>query len=159
MSEVYRRRLVRIREERDTAQEVVAYVRSQWCSDSIFDVAGFETINREKVISLAENIDTIFLTALFAAFFAAFEGMLREHMSQHHSGFLIPENAGAAFLIDQVAVAQPMHITVGVCDKVHEVRQYRNLLMHQTGQDVLEITFADALPRLSRYVGWLPEPL
>ena len=155
MSEVYRRKLVRIREERDTAQAVVAYVRSHWYSASLFDKAGFKAINREKVISLAENIDTIFLTALFAAF----EGMLREHMSQHHSGTHIPENAGASYLIDQVAVAQPTRITVSVCDKVHEVRQYRNLLMHQTGQDVLEITFADALPRLSRYVGWLPEPL
>ncbi len=157
MSEVYRRRLVRIREERDTAQAVVAYVRGHWYSTSIFDEAGFEVFSREQITSLAENLDTIFLTALFAAF----AGILREHMSQHHPGSHIPENAGAAFLIDQVqvAVAQPVRITVDVCDKVHEVRQYRNLLMHQSGQDILEITFADALPRLSRYVGWLPEPL
>lgn len=115
LSEVYRRRLARVREERDTPQTVVAYVRSNWHSASIFNEAGFETIKRDKVISLAQNIDVIFLTA----FFAAFEGMLHEHMSQHHPGSLVPENAGAAFLIDRVAVSQPQRITVAVCDGVH----------------------------------------
>ena len=155
MSELYQRRLIRLQDERETALELVSFVHDNWCSKSFFNEAAFQGRTLAEVARLAESLDTTYTTALFATF----EGMLREHMSQHHSGILVPENAEAAFLIDQAAVAQPVRISVSLCNQVHRVRQYRNSLMHPAGRDAAEVSFTEALAYLSRYVGWLPEPL
>lgn len=154
MSIIYKRKLARIQDERDTAAETVAYVRDNWYTKSLFNEAIFKGGTHTRLYQLAENLDTIFTIRLFAAF----EGMLQEHMQQHHPGTHIPEYAGASYLIDTVATAQTIRISIALCDEVHEVRQYRNSLMHPAGKSALEIPFTAALARLARYVGWLPEP-
>lgn len=155
MSRVYQRMLARVQDERDVAEEAVAYVRDNWYAKSIFDEAGFiEGRTLHEILQLAESLDTIFTIRLFAAF----EGMLRQHMRQHHPKPAVPEDAGAAFLIDRVAAAQAIRISISLCNEVHEVRKYRNSLMHPDGTRAIEIPFTVALARLARYVGWLPEP-
>lgn len=155
MSKIYKNKLQRVQEEQDTAQEAVAYIRNNWYAKSIFNEAGFiEGRTLDEISQLAESLDTIFTIRLFAAF----EGMLQEHMQQHHPGIGVPEYAGASFLIDQVATAQTTRISIDLCNEVHEVRKYRNSLMHPAGKGAMEIPFTVALARLARYVGWLPEP-
>ena len=75
--------------------------------------------------------------------------MLRQHMRQHHPKPTIPEDAGAAFLIDRVAASQSGRISIPLCDEVHEVRKYRNSLMHPDGARVMELPFTVALARLA----------
>lgn len=155
MSKIYQRKLQRVQDERDTAQEAVAYVRDNWYAKSIFNESGFikgRTV--DEIAQLAKSLDTIFTIRLFAAF----EGMLRQHMREHHPGIAVPEDAGAAFLIDRAAASQPTRISIALCDEVHEVRKYRNSLMHPDGAKAMEMPFTVALARLARYVGWLPEP-
>ena len=155
MSRIYQRKLAGVQDERDVAEEAVAYVRDNWYSKSIFDEAGFiEGRTLHEIMQLVESLDTIFTIRLFAAF----EGMLRQHMRQHHPKPAVPEDAGAAFLIDRVAVSQSVRINIPLCDEVHELRKYRNSLMHPDGVRVMEIPFTVTLARLARYVGWLPEP-
>jgi len=155
VSRVYQRTLARVQDERDVAEEVTAYVRDNWYSKSIFDEAGFiEGATLHSVLQLLDTLDTIFTTRLFAAF----EGILRQHMRQYHPKPAVPEDAGAALLIDRVAVSQAVRISIPLCDEVHEVRKYRNSLMHPDGARAMEIPFTVALAGLARYVGWLPEP-
>jgi len=154
VSKIYQRRLIRLQDERETALELVSFVHDNWYTKSFFNEAAFRGRTLAEIARLAESLETTFITALFAAF----EGILREHMSQHHSGTLVPESAGAAFLIDQAAVAQPVRISVSLGNQVHRVRQYRNSLMHPAGRDAAEVSFTEALAHLSRYVGWLPNP-
>ena len=154
MSEIYRRRLIRIQDERDAAQDALAYIQENWHKNSIFNEKRFvEGSSLHDVTHLAENLDAIFLIRLFAAF----EGMLRQHMTQYHPGS-VTDDAGAALLIDQVAVSQPKRITINLCDRVHEVRKYRNSLAHPQGKTATEVTFTETLARLAQYLGWLPEP-
>ena len=155
MSRVYQRKLAGVQDERDVAEEAAAYVRDNWYSKSIFDEAGFiegRTLN--EILQLIKSLDTIFTIRLFAAF----EGMLRQHMRQYHPKPPVPEDAGAAFLIDRAATSQALRISIPLCNEVHEVRKYRNSLMHPDGVRAREIPFTVALARLARYVGWLPEP-
>lgn len=155
MSKVYQRTLVRVQDERDVAEEVAAYVRDNWYSKSIFDEPGFiEGATLHSVLQLLSTLDTIFTIRLFAAF----EGILRQHMRQYHPKPAVPEDAGAAFLIDRVAVSQAVRVSISLCNEVHEVRKYRNSLMHPEGTRAMEIPFTVALAALARYVGWLPEP-
>jgi len=72
---LYQRRLIRLQDERETALELVSFVHDNWYSQSFFNEAAFRGRTLADVTRLAENLDTTFTTALFAAF----EGILREH--------------------------------------------------------------------------------
>jgi len=154
VSKIYQRKLARVQDERDTAEETVAYARDNWYTKSLFNEAGFDGRTLDSILQLAESLDAIFTIRLFAVF----EGMLREHMRQHHPRTPVPEDAGASYLIDRVATSQTTRISIDLCNQVHEVRQYRNSLMHPDGKRATEIPFTVALARLARYAGWLPEP-
>jgi len=155
LSKFYQRSLQRVQDERDTAIEIVAYVRNNWYSKSLFDEAGFQLgRSLNDTIQLGENLDAIFIIRLFATF----EGILKEHMQQHHPSFPIRDEVKVSLLIDRVAVSQNARIVTALCNKVHEVRQYHNSLVHPNDRPIDEITFTEGLARLARYVGWLPEP-
>ncbi len=99
-------------------------------------------------------MDAIFLIRLFSLF----EGILKEHLTQHHPGISVPEEARAIWLIDRVAQRQTPPIGQALRSRVHEVRRYRNYLAQPSGRVPVETPFSMAIFRLSKFVDHLPEP-
>jgi len=152
MSEVYVRRLFRIQREYGATRDAAAYVLHNWHKQDIFrDIQG---ISEEDLRRAAGNLDAIFLIRLFSTF----EGILKEHLAQHHPNIAVPEEARAVWLIDRVAQRQSPPIPASLKSRVHEVRRYRNYLTHASVGRPLETPFAMALFRLSKFVDRLPEP-
>ncbi len=87
-----------------------------------------------------------------------FEGILKEHLAQHHPNIHVPEEARAVWLIDRVAQRQSPPISLPLRSRVHEVRRYRNFLAHPSGRIPVETPFSTAIFRLSKFVDYLPEP-
>lgn len=141
MSDVYVRRLARVQEELDALRDAV-----QFASRNAGSPGGLRRAD--------ENLEAIFVIRLFAVF----EGVLKEHLAQHHPNIVVPEDARAVWLIDRVAQRQTPPITFPLRNRVHEVRRWRNFLIHPGGGPALEIFWTDALARLSRFADHLPEP-
>ena len=152
MSDIYARRLSRIQREYHATREAVGHVVRNWQAQDIFPAS--EETGLEDLRRAAVNLDAIFLLRLFSLF----EGILKEHLSQHHPGIAVPEEARAIWLIDRVAQRQIPPITAPLRNRVHEVRRYRNYLTHPSGIVPVETPFATAIFRLSKFVDHLPEP-
>jgi len=141
-------------------RERLVYVQENWYNHSLFNEKRFEGSSRSAVVQIAADLDAVFMIRLFAAF----EGILRQHMVQHHPNLQVSKDIRAgkdvtvSNLTDQVATVQSVRITLTLCNEVHEVRKYRNSLVHPDSRAVAEVTFTEALARLARYVGWLPDP-
>jgi hypothetical protein len=90
--------------------------------------------------------------------FAAFEGALKEHLAEYHAGMAVPEDVRVVWLIDRVATLQTPHIGIPLRQRVHEVRRYRNALVHATVPAPLSLSFTEARARLNTYLDKLPEP-
>jgi len=152
VSEVYVRRLSRVQREYDATRDAVGYVMRNWQKQSIsLDTQG---TGLEDLRRAAGNLDAIFVIRLFSMF----EGILKEHLTQHHPGITVPEEARAVWLIDRVAQRQSPPIAPPLKSRVHDVRRYRNYLAHPSGRVPVETPFAMAIFRLSKFVDHLPEP-
>lgn len=152
MSNVYVRLLERVEQELTAAHDALAYVEQNWYRQSIFlDVP---ESSLPDVIRAADNQEAVYLIRLFSTF----EGMLREHLAQHHPGIAVPEDARAVWLIDRVAQRQTPPIGLALKNRVHDVRRYRNHLTHPGGRLTIPIPFMTVLARLSKFVDYLPEP-
>ncbi len=138
--------------EYDATRDAATYVIQNWHTQDIFqDIQG---TSLEDLRRAAGSLDAIFIIRLFSTF----EGILKEHLTQHHPHIAVPEEARAVWLIDRVAQRQSPPIPPPLKSRVHEVRRYRNYLTHPSGGRPLEVTFAMALFRLSQFVERLPEP-
>ncbi len=152
MSEIYARRLSRVQREYDASRDAVGYVIRNWDKQTISQVipgTGLEDLRRA-----AGNLDAIFLIRMFSLF----EGILKEHLAQHHPGITVPEEARAVWLIDRAAQRQTPPIGQPLRNRVHEVRRYRNYLTHPSGRVPVETLFSTAIFRSSKFVDHLPEP-
>ena len=152
MSDIYVRLLLRVRDEHDTADASLRYVQDQWRRQNL-EI----TISNVTPADLQRAIDSLDAT-FFIHLFSVFEGMLRQHIEQHHPGLSIEEDARAVWLIDRVARLQSPPLSAALRDQVHEVRRNRNLLVHLREGPRPMVLFRDALARLSKFVDRLPEP-
>jgi hypothetical protein len=55
VSKIYQRKLARVQDERDTAEETVAYARDNWYTKSLFNEAGFDGRTLDGILQLAES--------------------------------------------------------------------------------------------------------
>lgn len=151
MSDIYVHSLVDVQSEYLAAQDAVDYVIANWQRDSVVRAiqGGLEDFQRAS-----DDMEAIFLIRLFSVF----EGILKEHLAQHHPSIRVPEEARSVWLIDRAAQRQPRPITFPLRQRVHEVRRYRNFLVHPRGPVLPTLFFPDALAPLSKFVDRLPEP-
>lgn len=151
MSDTHVRSLVDVQSEYLAAQEAIGYVVLNWQRDSVIRAikGGLEDFQHAS-----DDLEAIFLIRLFSVF----EGILKEHLAQHHPSIHVPEEARSVWLIDRVAQRQPRPITFPLRQRVHEVRRYRNFLVHPHGPSLPVLFFPDALAPLSKFVERLPEP-
>lgn len=152
MSHFYVRSLLRLRDEHDAVDASLRYVQEQWRRQNLS-----LPITHATAEDLQRAINDL-QSAYFIRLFYTFEGMLREHMAQHHPNLLVEEDARAVWLIDRAAQLQAPPISAPLRDRVHEVRRYRNFLVHPGGTSPPPVDLTDALARLGKFVDRLPEP-
>lgn len=152
MSDFYVRRLERIRDEHQAASGALAYVSVYWLRASIFNFPSLETVGVEEVRRAADDLDATYFIRLFSVF----EGILKEHLANNHSGIRVAEDVSAAWLIDRVSKLQQPRIADLFRERVHSVRRYRNYLVHPGGNLPAFVQFSEALARLTRFADRLP---
>ena len=152
MSDRFVRRLERVRDEQQAASGSLAYVSIYWQKASIFNFSGLETVGVEGVLRAAADLEATYFIRLFSVF----EGVLKEHMAESHPGIRITEDASAAWLIDRVSKLQKPPIFNIFRERVHEVRRYRNYLVHPGGNLPAFVQFSEALAQLTRFADRLP---
>lgn len=155
MSDLYVRRLERIREEHQAASGALAYVSVNWHRSNIFNFSGLETVGVEEVQRAADDLESTYFIRLFSTF----EGILKEHMASKHPNLRVAEDVSAASLIDRVAKLQRPRIADALRERVQDVRRYRNFLVHPGGNLPPFVQFSEALARLTRFADKLPDPL
>ena len=152
MSDQYVRLLQRVRDEHNAVDASLQYVQEQWRRQNLS-----LPITQATAGDLQRAINDLQPT-YFIRLFSTFEGMLREHMAQHHPDILVEEDARAVWLIDRVAQLQAPPISAPLRSRVHEVRRCRNFFVHPGAASPSLLEFKDALARLSKFVNFLPEP-
>ncbi len=155
MSDLYVRRLERTRDQHQAASGALAYVSLHWYRSNLFNFPVLESVGAEDIRRASDGMETTYFIRLFSAF----EGILKEHLAVNHSGVRVAEDVSAAWLIDRVAKLQKPPVSDTFRARVHEVRKYRNFLVHSGGTLPAFIQFAEAVARLTRFVDKLPDPL
>lgn len=154
MSDLYVRRLERIRDEHQATAGALAYVSIYWQKSNLFNFSGLEAVGAEDVQRAAGELEGTYLIRLFSAF----EGILKEHLAKNHPDVAVAEEANSVWLIDRVSKLQNPRIEDPFRARVHDVRKYRNYLVHPGGDQPPFIQFSEALARLTRFVDKLPSP-
>jgi len=152
MSINYVRLLQRVRDEHDVVDASLIYVREQWLRQNLS--LAIRTATPEDLRRAVDDLDATYFIRLFSTF----EGILKQHLAQHHPDLALEEDARAVVLIDRVAQLQHPQLSAPLRERVHEVRRYRNHLIHSGGGTPPVVLFVDALARLSKFVSHLPEP-
>ncbi len=154
MSATYTRQLRKIGRELLAAKGALNYAGRNWDRRDLASDSGLREIGPQDIRNAADNLEATFIIRLFATF----EGILKEHLAHQHPGIAVPEDARAVWLIDRVAVLQPSPISALLRQRVHDVRKYRNVLVHANSVLLSRMTFAEPLARLITYPIKLPEP-
>lgn len=154
MSAEYVRRLERIRDEHWAASGSLAYVSVNWHRANIFNFPSLEAVGVEDVRRAADDLQATYFIRLFSVF----EGILKEHLAENHPHLTVAEDASAASLIDRVARLQRPRVSDALRDRVHDVRRYRNYLVHPGGNLPAFVQFSEAVGRLTRFADRLPDP-
>ena len=152
MSDLYIRKLGRIRDEYRAAAGALAYVSVYWHKQNIFNFGGLEASSLEEIKRAADNLEATFLIRVFSAF----EGVLKEHLATYHARGKVADDVSAAWLIDRVSNLQRPRINLQLRQQVHTVRRYRNHLVHRGSSMPATVEFSEALARLTKFVHRLP---
>ena len=153
MSDFYVRKLGQVQGEHDALMGSLRHVQKEWQRQNLS--ASLPGVTPSDVQRLLENTEEV----VFIRLFSLFEGILKEHLAQHHPGISVSEEARAVWLIDRAAQRQSPAVSALLRNKVHEVRRYRNFLVHRGGISLPVVSFSVALARLSKFVDYFPEPL
>lgn len=142
-------RLSGVRDEFEAAKFSVAYAQSGISAGEGVLKAG-AAVKPSHLRRCAENLEMTYLLRLFAAF----EGVLRDYWRVARPSPR-PRRTQMEILIDRVAIL--CIIPSDTRDEAHEVREYRNSLVHsdQTN-DAAILDFQECKSRLGRFLGCLP---
>lgn len=152
MSDFYVRKMAQVQSEHDALLGSLQYVQRQWQKQNLSaTISNVTFADIERLRGAADEI-------LFIRLFSQFEGILKENLSQHHSSLTLTEDIRAVDLINRAAQRQTPAVSALLREKVHEVRRYRNFLVHPGGITLPVVTFTVALARLSKFVDYFPEP-
>lgn len=109
---------------------------------------GSEKPELSEVRRASANLEATYIIRLFSTF----ESVLREVLPPRSLD--TPDRRGAYELINRAA--SKWRVSAAVRGKAHSIREFRNAEVHQSGMDKQDITFADALAGLNRFLSWLP---
>ena len=146
--------------EHDAARVSLDYTRRYWYHLEALASKETDLIPKKQDLTLAQfnailpnqTIEAIFIIRLFAIF----EGVLKDHHSQFHDNDTAPNYASVSWYIERLAFLNRSIISTNIVANVHEVRKYRNSLVHSL-PNVPRIPFSDALADLSKFAIKLPE--
>ena len=156
MSNFYVHLLEQVQGELNAAHDALVYTAQNWHRNwhrsSLF--LAMPASNLPNIVWADTHLEAVYFIRLFSTF----EGILKEHLAQHHPGIAVPEEARAVWLIDRTAQRQAPAISDVLRDRVHEIRRYRNHLTHRNYRAIFPIPFTTALSRLNKFADHLPEP-
>jgi hypothetical protein len=96
--------------------------------------------------AMLANLEGTYLIRLYAAF----EAGLRSYYAS-----IREKSPQTTDLINSVAARR--QIPDDLRDKVHEVREYRNNLVHEGDEDISAVAIGNARSRLCTFFSWLPD--
>lgn len=144
MSHVHIRRLAQIRREFETVRAALSHVIARWPDPAT--PGELKDFSLKDFRSTAENLEITYFIRLFSQF----EAILRDFL--RHERRRVPRVTET--LIDRAATMR--RIEAATLARVHDVRQYRNALVHEGATAIPPIAFEDALAALNRFLVWLP---
>jgi hypothetical protein len=147
LQEAYRK-LDEVRDEFHAARFALGQTIRVFDDDPLVHHTGLQhQITMHHLDSCAENLQITYLLRLFAEF----EGILRDYWL---NGRNRPTSPTMTDLMNSIAAYRTM-MNDDVQD-AHEVRDYRNDVMHEHLQDP-RFDFQTCRSRLARFVRWLPQ--
>jgi hypothetical protein len=147
MSHTRIRRLTAVREEFEATQYATAFFVKNW--SALVNTPGADGTQLQPLKSAAGGgLEKTYFIRLFSQF----EAELRIFLHEQHRR--IPRHAEN--LINRVTAMQ--YVDAHLADNVHNVRLYRNQLVHEGNDLAVVVTFTDALSLLNRFLAYLPEP-
>jgi hypothetical protein len=145
MSHTRIQRLVAVRREFEAARRAVGFFVGGWSQlVNTVDTGGLQLQDFRAALHV-HGLERTYIIRLFSQFEAELRLFLRERVPRP-----------AENLINRVASMQ--HIDADITDMVHDVRLYRNTLVHEANIPAAAVSFEDALTFLNRFLAWLPEP-
>jgi len=112
------------------------------------DEKDFRDLKFLQVREAAANIEVTYIVRLFSVF----ESILRDILPVRISG--LPDRRSVYDLINRSA--SKWRIPAGIRDDAHNVREFRNLTVHQNNANAPLLLFADAIAALNRFLGRMP---
>jgi hypothetical protein len=146
MSYVLIQRLRSVQDEYDASRGLLAFAERRWTV--LGGGAELTGIDLASIRNSRGGLDATYLIRLFAEF----EGCLLTHLSSAHPRRRIPRTAEA--LINRVALLN--HVADGARDRAHEIRLYRNSIVHPGAPVAAIADFEGALGALNRFLSHLP---
>jgi hypothetical protein len=141
------RRLDDVREEYYAARVSLSLTLKQYDSSDGSNDSGREQVTRNHLKASIQNLQITYLTRLFAEF----EGILREYWINGR------RRTNTLRMVDLMnSVAAYCFINQDDTLDAHEVRDYRNDVIHEHLQDP-RFDFQTSRSRLARFVRWLPQ--
>ena len=156
MSGRYVRALRSVRSEYNSARSALQYLEVHWNDAPV--IAHIEPLTKlaiSDVRNALHSCESVHIIRLFSAY----EAMLMEHLVDHHPAITLPSRVSSEWLINRVALLQIPHITINLRQAVHNVREYRNRIVHISRTVPTALTFDDCLGCLAKYLDKLPDPL
>jgi len=148
VSYVLIQRLTAVRDEFRVARAAVTFAERTWPQSG--GEPEFHGARMEHVRLTVRNLQGTYVIRLFAEF----EELLRYYLEYRHPQRRLPRTAEA--LINRVALLE--HLPDAAREGAHEVRQYRNSLVHVGAVTAPLLDFDRALSSLNRYLAPLPDP-
>ena len=143
-------RLRRVRDEQLAARYSLGRAEAKWDLESGTPTAEFrEKVTLGEIRRAAENLERTFVLRLFSEF----EGVLFDFWESGlgHDA----DQSNASQLIDQIGSVQ----TIGAVYRqgAHEVRKWRNKLVHPRAKPAEPLTVDQCLGKLGRYLSFFPQ--
>jgi hypothetical protein len=139
------RRLKRIQDEYDAARAALPLLLAALLrADPSPALAG---ITRGQVQRTIDGLENTYIVRLFSEF----EGCLREYWTDELGRKTEPL---ISVLMDSIAARRSVDDTTRL--EAHQVREYRNLLVHASSPPAPQLTFQEALKRLCKFLSYLP---
>ena len=105
-------------------------------------------LKRSSILRCRENLELTYVVRLFAEF----EALLRGYWASIQRGRL-PRRSSMEALMNRIASRR--YMPADVLRDAHEVREYRNAIMHDR-RGVGILSFARCKSRLSQFISYLP---
>jgi hypothetical protein len=142
VSYIHVQQLEALSDECAAASAAIAYLARVWHEARTSPEV--TAISYADVREAADNVETTYIIRLFSGF----EALLVEHLAALYPQLRIPRTAEA--LINRVALRE--RIPDPIRDLAHNIREYRNMLVHRRPPHAPVISFREVRSALNRFL-------